>query len=427
MIRSLLFLLLLLPAHARSQERHVLDNGITLLFHPIPGVASVAVESVYLGGFADEPTAQAAHLLEHTMCMGATASHARGEAFALLNARGLANAETLPTFTHYDAVVPTDDLPSVLRLEFERLTSLVINDDLLAIEAPRCADEARFLADRPDAPLAKFALMAAFDAWRNPGASPRLLIGPGDLSAESISLLHRRIHQPANLTLVIAGNFDPPAALALARETLALVPPGSRAPLPAPRFADEPAHRAVRWDLPRTALVLFWPPPDNPADAASLTVLGDLIAPTLMTDPQSRELAASIVCSNSLWPVGEVPFFVCATLRDDHPEAENALRERLLEIIAATLGRRIDLDAHRGMLAAPLPDEAEVRAGIPALARRMGISPERAESLVVGQAALTLAIREAVTPHATPDAAAVRTAAARHLAPDDLRTLRLEP
>ena len=46
---GLLVFCMTLVGHAQAAERLELDNGIKLLFEPIPGVGQVAIESVYDG------------------------------------------------------------------------------------------------------------------------------------------------------------------------------------------------------------------------------------------------------------------------------------------------------------------------------------------------------------------------------------------
>ena len=110
-------------ARQEAAGRHKLQNGVTLLLHRVPGVEQVAVEAFYEVGLVHEPAgmAQAAHLLEHLVCNAATASYKAGESMAWLNSVGLANAETMPDWTHYDYMVPADKLERIFQIEAERL------------------------------------------------------------------------------------------------------------------------------------------------------------------------------------------------------------------------------------------------------------------------------------------------------------------
>ena len=101
--------------HAQSNSevyRIALENGLTVLLLENHAAKKVAVESFYCAGFLHEPAGKAhvAHLTEHLVCYSPTASYGPYEAFNLLQGKGMANAETLATFVHYDYLVPSSDL-----------------------------------------------------------------------------------------------------------------------------------------------------------------------------------------------------------------------------------------------------------------------------------------------------------------------------
>ncbi|MHC4406172.1 MAG: hypothetical protein ACYTG0_41585 [Planctomycetota bacterium] len=70
-------LLLGLGGHALAQNTQILDNGATLILHPVQAAESAAIETLYDVGFVDEPSGktQATHLLEHVVCRAPTASY----------------------------------------------------------------------------------------------------------------------------------------------------------------------------------------------------------------------------------------------------------------------------------------------------------------------------------------------------------------
>src|ERR1043165_5401350 len=84
-----------------------LENGARVIVMEVQGAPRIALEAFYDVGVVDGPAGltQAAHLVEHAVCMGATGQdpeNAPGAAWQRLSARGMINAETLGDFTHYD-------------------------------------------------------------------------------------------------------------------------------------------------------------------------------------------------------------------------------------------------------------------------------------------------------------------------------------
>lgn len=397
-----------------GQQTAVLENGIRVILCPIPGIRWVGVESVYRGGFADEPFAQAAHLLEHLVCHGATPSYAPGEAMAALSGIGLANAETLPLFTHYDAIGPADRLPLILAIERERMQGLVIDGAIIAQEAPRCAAEVRFIADTPQAPLAKFALMAACEVWRHGSNDIGLLMERAAPDPAVLHALHTRVHRPGNLTLVIAGDIDA-AAIDVVTAELGIVEPGPAPLAEAIDFASQPVRRGARWDIDRTGLFLWWPPPEEAADRLALSIAGTALMQRLMGDAEAARWATFAFSSNIHWPVGQLPFFIYATLRPGVEGAEEAFTRRAEQLLQETLSQPLEWQVHmgRGMASPAIPTADEARVQGAAIAPRMGQPPERGAGLIAGHIALTFAMADVCFEANAqwPDPAAIRRAA----------------
>lgn len=417
------------PPGAAAQQAVVLENGIRVILCPMPGLGWVGVESVYRGGFADEPFAQAAHLLEHLVCHGATPSYPPGEAMATLSGIGLANAETLPLFTHYDAIGPADRLALILAIERERMQGLAIDTAIIAQEAPRCAAEVRFIADSPQAPLAKFALMAACEAWRLGNDDIDLLMERAAPDPAAMRALHARVHRPGNLTLVIAGDFDA-AAIDVVNTELGAVEPRPAPPAEAIDFASQPVRREARWDIDRTGLFLWWPPPEEAADRLALSIAGTALMQRLMGDAEAARWAMFAFSSNIHWPVGELPFFIYATLRPGAEGAEEAFTRRAEQLLRETLSQPLEWQVHmvRGMATPAIPTAEEARLQGAAIAPRMGQPPERGPGLIAGHIALTYAMADVCFAGVAewPDTATIRRAA-EGLSNPGMRVLTFRP
>lgn len=383
-------------AAAQDVQRARLDNGAEVLVLAVPGTGLVAVESFHRIGFAHDPAGlpQAAHLLEHLMCNGATAEDAPGEGMARLTALGMANAETMADWTHYDYVVPPDGLELALRTEAARLGSLVIDEAIVRQEGPRCSSEVDFVERNPRAGMLKFGFMALHQAWRHGRTEVRVRTGLDEYPVEALQRFWRQCYRPSGLTVVIVGDCDPAAALAMAREHLGpLAEPDVGRPAPTDWSRTE-RRSTVRWDSRVRAVCLAWPPPAEPLHRVVLTAWGALLSQQLAADPAVRAATHTVFAPSHAWCVGELPFFVYAAPADDVPEEriEALLCERLAEAAASGRIDTARIAAYARSLAARhqrlAPAAVERTARL--LGQRGSDDPVRTTGMVLGQGALDL-------------------------------------
>lgn len=410
------------PAAQPAHRDFTLDSGLRVIIVPVPGHTHVAIQAIHPVGFLDDPKGlpQGAHLLEHLLCMGAAGDQPAGAAFARLNASGLANAETLADFTHYDLVVPAADAEFALRAHADRLASLRIDEAIIAQEGPRAAGELAFLQGRPERPVFKFAVMAAHQAWRFGVTDVRLMEGLDKAPAEALRDLHARRYRPGDAIVVMVGAIDPDAGEALARRVLGAIPvPAPKAPLlhpplppppPAIDWAAMPGTRRVTWDSTASAVIVAWPAPAETADRAALSIACEVLLGTLPSDPALREVAAMTFGTNTMWPAGPpergMPIFFCISLREgaDADAAATMLKARVLALADRALEGPMAaaLAAMPAQFAQPpgaIVDmfAAQLKAGG---AGRLGMDPKL---LLIGNAALQIGMRARIT---GPDAAA---------------------
>ena len=317
-------------------ERIQLDNGVTLLLAPLPEAKIVAVESFYPVGFCDEPAGmtQAAHLLEHLMCQGATKSYGPGESFTALRKLGMANAETLPTFTHYNYTAPPEELKTILKIEGERLTSLKITPELISEESDKCHEEAQLAYKNPESGMVKQAFMALFQFWNHGATEVRVRSGLDQIPADKLEAFYLSRYRPDALTLAVVGNFEKANLTAIAKEYLGSLPArkGKKLSVDWNSLADR-AH--ITWDADVHAVCVYLPPPADPDDHALLSVWAMVMGVRLAERPDIREIADMVFFSNPDWPVGKLPLFLYATAKnkDKIPEIELAMKNRFREAI----------------------------------------------------------------------------------------------
>jgi predicted Zn-dependent peptidase len=375
--------------------RERLDNGVTVLMLPIRGVGQVAIQSFYEVGFVHDPDGmpQAAHLLEHLVCNAGTPSHEPGASMARLSAMGMANAETMPDWTHYDYVVPAAELDFAFAVEAERLEGLRIDEAIVRQEDPRCCREVEFVERNAQSGNLKFGCMALNQAWRFGQTEVKVRSGL-DYDPEAMEHLRRSVQRPDRLTLVLIGDFDPDAAMDLVRRRLGGIENPDVQP-PAPfDWSKAPRRSIVRWDSqPRVVCVAF-PPPGDAQTRRVLSLWGSSLAQRLRSDAALGELTTMVFAPNHMWMVGELPMFVYAAVKPGAPleQVEALLIERIEALIETGGGAApAELAAYARGLAATtqgfIRDEASVRQAARAL-EGQGRSAERAMGLVLGQGAL---------------------------------------
>jgi|CXWL01.1.fsa_nt_gi predicted Zn-dependent peptidase len=380
-------------------ERIRLDNGVTLLLAPLPEAKVVAVEMFYPVGFCDEPAGmtQAAHLLEHLMCQGATKSYGPGESSLLFRKLGMANAETLPTFMHFDYTAPPDELKTILKVEGERLTSLKFTPELISDEADKCHEEAQFVYKNPQSGMVKHAFMALFQFWNHGATEVRVRSGVDQLPPDKLEAFYRTMKLPDfDRTIAIVGAFRKDEALALAREHLGNLSIFSyERNRQTVKWDKQPREGAIVWDADVYGICLYAPPPADPIDRTLLSLWGTALMQKLSVRTDLSEIAHMTFASNTTWPVGDLPFFVYATAKsaDKIPQIEQLFRDRFrianIEVESDILLMRI---AAHEMGGAPSWNELKVRAA------QMAKATERSEDeimpMVLGNAALQWGLRE---------------------------------
>ncbi len=215
------FLFAALPSHAEvfDPTTYTLDNGLRLVVienHRAPIVTHMVWYEV---GAADEPWGQSgiAHFLEHLMFKG-TKAYPEG-AFSRIVAQngGSQNAFTSQDYTAYFQNIAADRLELVMELEADRMTNLVLTDEVVATERDVVLEERRSRVDNePSAILNEQADATLFQ--NHPYGIP--IIGweheIRTLSREDALRFYERYYAPNNAIVVVAGDVVPEQVRALA-------------------------------------------------------------------------------------------------------------------------------------------------------------------------------------------------------------------
>jgi zinc protease len=224
-------------------DTFVLDNGLPVILHVDRSSPLVAVDVWYHVGSKDESPGRTgfAHLFEHLMFMGSR--NAPYPAFdAIMESwGGHNNGTTSNDRTNYYEIGPRNLLETFLWLEADRLATLpdVITDEELERQRKVVLNERRQSYENRPYGRAELVVPESMYPPEHPYHWPT--IGShADLEAATVAdvrAFFERFYRPSNASLVIAGDFDPTEARALAEKYFAWQPK-----LPPPERAPKPAH-----------------------------------------------------------------------------------------------------------------------------------------------------------------------------------------
>jgi len=243
-------------------QRLQLPNGLTVILHPDRSTPIVNVQLWYHVGSKDERAGRTgfAHFFEHLMFKGSRNVEPEQHTSIVASVGGRANAYTTEDTTVFWETVPSHYLPLVLWMEGDRMATLRIDQETFVREREVVKEERRMrIENQPYGRLNEIIYDQAFSVhpYRHP------VIGSmEDLNAATLADVrdfYATYYVPANVTAVIAGDFDTEQAIALVNQYLGRVPKAER---PVPRdIPREPSQakekRAVVEDtVPLPAVVV---------------------------------------------------------------------------------------------------------------------------------------------------------------------------
>ena len=203
----------------------------------------------YRNGSADDPPGKSgiAHFLEHLMFKG-TKTHPKG-AFseAVAEIGGQENAFTGNDYTAYFQRVAKEHLGAMMEFEADRMTGLVLTDEIVAPEREVVMEERRMHCDADPSSQLNEAVQATLFT-HHPYGTP--IIGWGHeiegLGREDALAYYCRFYTPENAILVVAGDIEPEEARRLAERHYGRIRPRGEAPVAhRPREPDPVARRLV--------------------------------------------------------------------------------------------------------------------------------------------------------------------------------------
>lgn len=201
-------------------QRHRLKNGVEVVLRPVSGLPAVSVRaSVHVGSRQDPPGYEGlAHYVEHLTFRSVPGFASIFELYEEAGATGLNGSTALDT-TDYYATVPSAQLERAIWIEARRMA---LGLDLLT-EGP--AEQEREVLQREH--MMRFGKGVGLEATQAvyaalfPSGHPyhRAFANEESQSALTLSAARwffARHYRPERIRLVLAGDFEPAAALALA-------------------------------------------------------------------------------------------------------------------------------------------------------------------------------------------------------------------
>jgi zinc protease len=320
-------------------EKYTLPNGLQVILHVDRKLPIVNVNQWFHVGSKNEKLGRTgfAHLFEHMMFQGS--KHAEGEYFVYAERAGAnvfaggVNGTTNQDRTNYFATVPSANLENVLWFESDRLATLtdVTTKEKLDNQRDVVKNERRQgLENQPYGRWYPLLTEAVFPkghpySWPVIGSQEDLTAA----SLDDVNEFFKRYYTPNNLSLVIAGDFEPAEAKKLVEKYFGDIPPGPALDRPARWIPPVDGEKVVevndRVSLER--VYLGWPVPEyfTPEDATldlTARILGDGLSARLTRAlVYDKQIATAVSVFNSSGEIAGL-FVVQATARPGSSLAE---------------------------------------------------------------------------------------------------------
>jgi zinc protease len=271
------------PAKLRI-ERHVLDNGLTVLMHEDHTVPTVTLWQWFKVGSRNEwpGVTGISHFFEHMMFNGSKNVAPKEYDRIIESNGGFSNAFTDRDMTAYYEDIASDRLDVLLRLDSDRMASLSLLPEQLESEIEVVKEERRLRTDNDiagmlDEQLWASAFVASPYRWPVVGWMKDLEA----ITREDCVSYFRTYYAPNNCILVLVGDFEPRRALADIRAAFGSIP---RQDPPKPPANAEPPQvgerRAeVHYPAQNVSVMMGWKAPAvGDSDAVVLDVLSRILS-----------------------------------------------------------------------------------------------------------------------------------------------------
>ncbi|MBE0533711.1 MAG: insulinase family protein [Rhodospirillales bacterium] len=231
-----------------NPETFTLANGMQVVVVPNHRMPVVTHMVWYKVGAADEGDGESgiAHFLEHLMFKGTENFPAGVFSQTVARNGGRENAFTSSDYTGYHQTVAKDRLELVMRMEADRMTHLILNEEQVAPERQVVLEERRMRTESdPGALLGEYIDAALFlnYPYRRPVIGWEHEIRA--LSLERIMAFYKKWYAPNNAILVVAGDMTAAELKPLAEKYYGVIPRGPDMERLRPQEPEQRAPRRV--------------------------------------------------------------------------------------------------------------------------------------------------------------------------------------
>ena len=238
-----------------SVAHFTLGNGLQVVVVPDHRAPVVTHMIWYKVGAADEVPGKSglAHFLEHLMFKGTARNPGNRFSQAVAAIGGQENAFTTSDYTGFYQRIPRECLKEMMAFEADRITGLVLNDDVVRPELNVVLEEQNMrIANNPNSRLAE--QMDAALYLNHPYGRPTIGWRPEieRLDRDDALAFYRRFYSPNNAIVVIAGDVTADEVKAAAEDTYGKVTVRADiAPRHRPQEPPQEAPRTVTLADPR--------------------------------------------------------------------------------------------------------------------------------------------------------------------------------
>lgn len=290
-----------------------LSNGVSVYVQEERTDTRVAVEVLYRAGFMVEPKGepQISHLAEHMAIYCGIGDFGPDAALAAIQKdRGMINAEAVADFVHIDYIVEGSRLEEIFKIESERLRGIRCDQPTLDREADKVVKELDGVMKDPKGVLTKFAMMALNQTYRFGERNIPIRARVDQYTLDDIQRFHASFYRPDDMIVVVIGNIKTADAEALARKYFE---PIARRPQPALAKPVLTKSTTATWDMNSNVLYFLAPGPyQNDRDRLILTMFGAFLNQSMNTTQEVYGSCRALYCSNQVYRVADLPFFVFA-------------------------------------------------------------------------------------------------------------------
>ncbi|MDE0089316.1 MAG: pitrilysin family protein [Candidatus Poribacteria bacterium] len=223
---------------AGTSEPYKLDNGLTVILHPVPTVKSVAFVVLYNIGENHDPVGKSgmAHLLEHMYVTAAAGeTPARNVMQFTRHYPAGWNAQTGTDFTVIAGVVKAEQFSDEIKDVAARMNDLRITEADIKREVPRVKQELTNMYGGIPMLAGINHARALLHPIPQGGQRGGAIAHIQTITVAGLQQFWKDYYKPNNAILIVAGKFDVEEAKKSIHENLSQIVPGKLLPEPHPK------------------------------------------------------------------------------------------------------------------------------------------------------------------------------------------------